>query len=416
LQPLVAKMPRNPILHFNLGRAYMALADQPQNRDKAREQFEAALRLDPHHAAAKLAWAELALAQGEPARAVQATAEVLSEDSTNLAARLIRASALIKMAELETARAELTILLGMDPASKEGREQLAELDLREHRYKDAEEGFRALLQSNESRAVSERAAFGRAIAGLLQTEIAQGQFQAAIEFARDQVKRAPELADTRLALAETLVAAGSYTAAAAQFQILIDATPRSDPKLFMLYLQMGEAKLRGGDMPGSLAAFQTARQLAPSDARPVLDLALLYDRTERSEEARKEYEIVIQLQPENATALNNLAYLEAEQGVDLDQALAHAQRAQQRLPGDLDVQDTLALVYIRKNLTNDGIRMLRDLVSRQPDSAPFHLHLALALYQKGDRPSAKRELQTALRHQPSAKDKNKIGELLAKVG
>jgi tetratricopeptide (TPR) repeat protein len=416
LQPLVAKMPRNPILHFNLGRAYMALADQPQNRDKAREQFEAALRLDPHHAAAKLAWAELALAQGEPARAVQATAEVLSEDSTNLAARLIRASALIKMAELETARAELTILLGMDPASKEGREQLAELDLREHRYKDAEEGFRALLQSNESRAVSERAAFGRAIAGLLQTEIAQGQFQAAIEFARDQVKRAPELADTRLALAETLVAAGSYTAAAAQFQILIDATPRSDPKLFMLYLQMGEAKLRGGDMPGSLAAFQTARQLAPSDARPVLDLALLYDRTERSEQARQEYEIVIQLQPENATALNNLAYLEAEQGVDLDQALAHAQRAQQRLPGDLDVQDTLALVYIRKNLTNDGIRMLRDLVSRQPDSAPFHLHLALALYQKGDRPSAKRELQTALRHQPSAKDKNKIGELLAKVG
>ena len=75
-------------------------------------------------------------------------------------------------------------------------------------------------------------------------------------------------------------------------------------------------------------------------------------------------------------------------------------------PGDLDVQDTLALVYIRKNLTNDGIRMLRDLVIRKPDSAPFHLHLALALYQKGDRPWAKRELQTALRHQPSAKEQN----------
>ena len=143
---------------------------------------------------------------------------------------------------------------------------------------------------------------------------------------------------------------------------------------------------------------------------------MLYDRTGRSEQARKEYEIVIQLQPENATALNNLAYLEAEEGVDLDQALAHAQRAQQKFPGDLDVQDTLALVYIRKNLTNEGIRMLRDLVSRKPDSAPFHLHLALALYQKGDRPWAKRELQTALRHQPSAKEQNKIRELLAKVG
>ena len=134
------------------------------------------------------------------------------------------------------------------------------------------------------------------------------------------------------------------------------------------------------------------------------------------EQARKEYEIVIQLQPENATALNNLAYLEAEEGVDLDQALAHAQRAQQKLPGNLDVQDTLALVYIRKNLTNDGIRMLRDLVSQRPDSAPFHLHLALALYQKGDRSWAKRELEAALRHQPSAKEQNQIRELLAKVG
>jgi Flp pilus assembly protein TadD len=259
-----------------------------------------------------------------------------------------------------------------------------------------------LLQANDSRGV----------VGLLRTEVAQSQFQAAIQFASDQVRRWPQAADIRLAFAATLVAAGSYPAAAGQFQILIDR----DPKSSMFYLPMGEAKMRGGDLSGALAAFETARQRAPADARPVLDLALLYDRTGRSEQARKEYELVIQLQPENATALNNLAYLEAEQGVDLDQALAHAQRARQKLPADLDVQDTLALVYIRKNLTNDGIRMLRELVARKPDSAPFHLHLALALYEKGDRPLAKRELENALRHQPTEKEQNKIKELLAKVG
>ena len=398
LQPLVAKMPRNATLHFNLGRAYMA----QQNREKAREQLEAALRLDPHHAPAKLAWAELALARGEPGRAVQATAEVLSEDSTNFGARLIRARAFVNMAEPEKAREELAAVLSLSPASNQARAQLAELDFGEHRYKDAEEGFRALLRAGDSRGAK----------GVLQTEIAQRQFQGAVQFASEQVKRSPDRNDTRLALAKTLVAAGSYTAAAAQLQMLIDKGSGSSD----LYLQLGEAKLRGGDMVGALAAFQTARQRAPSDARPVLDLALLYDRTGRSEQARKEYEIVIQLEPENAMALNNLAYLEAEEGVDLDLALAHAQRAQQKLPNDLDVQDTLALVYIRKNLTNDSIRMLRDLVSRRPDSAPFHLHLALALYQKGDRPWAKRELETALHHQPNAKDQNKIKELLAKVG
>ncbi|MGA2880795.1 MAG: tetratricopeptide repeat protein [Bryobacteraceae bacterium] len=400
LQPLIGKMPRNATLHFNLARAYMALEDQQQ--DKARQQLEAALRIDPHHAPAKLAWAELALARGEPAQAALATAEVLSEDPTNLAARLIRASAFVKMAAPEKAREELARLLQMYPASTDGRDQIAELDFREHRYKAAEDGFHALLQANDSRGV----------AGLLKTEIAQDQFQPAVQLASDQVKRWPDRADTRLTFAETLVAAGSYSAAAAQFQMLIDKAPKASP----LYLQMGEAKLSGGDIPGALAAFQTARQLRPTDARASLDLALLYDRTGRWEQARGEYEIVIQLQPENATALNNLAYLEAEQGVNLDQALAQAQRARQKLPGDLDVEDTLALVYIRKNLTSDGIRMLRDLVVQKPDSAPFHLHLALALYQKGDRPSAKRELESARRHQPTAKEQNQIRELLAKVG
>ena len=76
-----------------------------------------------------------------------AAAEVLSEDSTNLPARLIRAQAFVNMAEPEKARQELATALQTHPASNESREQLAELDFREHRYKDAEEGFRALCSS-----------------------------------------------------------------------------------------------------------------------------------------------------------------------------------------------------------------------------------------------------------------------------
>jgi len=220
-----------------------------------------------------------------------------------------------------------------------------------------------------------------------------------------------------MALARVYVASRNFTAAAEQLQILIkNDSIAKDPKSASLYLQLGEAKARGGDVTGALAAFQTARQLAPTDAAPALDLALLFDRTGHSEEARGEYQIVILLQPDNTAALNNLAYLDAEEGVDLDQALEHAQRAQQRMPNDPNVQDTLALVYIRKNLTNDGVRMLRDLVSRNPDNAAFHLHLAFALYQKGDRPWAKRELQAAARNNPDPKQQVKIRELLAKIG
>ena len=403
LEPLIAKMPRNATLHFNLGQAFAA-QDDP---DRARQQFETALRLDPHHAPAKLAWAELALERGEPRRAADAAAEVLSEDPTNFRARLIRSRALLKMSEPAKARQELETTLQLDPSSADGRWQLAELDFAEARYPQAEDGFHSLAQRGDARGIE----------GFLKTKIVQGEVNAAVDFARDQLQRAPERLDIRLAYCRTLMAAQAYSAAAREFQFLIDKNRTSSE----LYLQLGEAQLAAGDTRGAIAAFQTSRRLAPGDARPVLDVAMLYDRTGRAGEARKEYETVIQLQPDNATALNNLAYLEAQNSLDkdsldLDQALAHAERARQKLPSDPDVQDTLALIYIRKNLTDDGIRLLRELVARKPASAPFRLHLALALYQKGDRVSARHELEAALSRQPSPSEQQQIKELLKKVG
>ena len=401
LNELTKAMPSNATLHFNLGRAYMAPTGQ-QNLETARVQLEIALRIDSHHVPAKLAWAELALSRGEASRAGQAADEVLREDPANPGARLIRASSLFKMAEPEKARAELATLLAMYPGSSDARNQLAELDLSEGRYKQAEEGYRWLIQAGDSRGTP----------GLIQCEIAQRRWDQAVQLASRQLQRAPDRQEYQMALAQVYVTSGNFSAAAEQFQVLI----AKDPKSARLYLQLGEAKARGGDVAGALAAFQTARQLAPIDAAPAFDLALLYDRAGRTQEARSEYQTVVQLQPDNTAALNNLAYLDAEEGVDLDQALAHAQRAQQRLPNDPNVQDTLALVYIRKNLTNDGVRMLRDLVSHNPANPAFHLHLAFALYQKGDRPWAKRELQAAARNNPDAKQQDKIKELLAKIG
>jgi Flp pilus assembly protein TadD len=179
---------------------------------------------------------------------------------------------------------------------------------------------------------------------------------------------------------------------------------------------LGEAKANGNDVNGAAEAFKKAKEVDPNNYLPVLELALLYNRSGRDEEARKAYEDVIKLQPDNVEALNNLAYLKAEQGIDLDQALAYAQRAQQKRPNDPNVVDTLALIYIHKNLTDDSVRMLRDLITKTPNNPTFHLHMALALYQKGDRPEAKKELETAMRNKPSDREQGKIKELLAKVG
>jgi Flp pilus assembly protein TadD len=179
---------------------------------------------------------------------------------------------------------------------------------------------------------------------------------------------------------------------------------------------MGEAQRSISDLSNALESFRTARDLDPANAVPDLNLAMLYEQMGRLDDARKCYEDVIRIQPDNAEALNNLAYLKADTGADLDQALALAQRARDKRPGDPNVIDTVALIYIRKNLTEDSVRMLRDLVHEHPENASFHLHLAMALYQKGDRILARKELEAAQRRKPSERDLQGIRQLLAKVG
>jgi Flp pilus assembly protein TadD len=308
----------------------------------------------------------------------------------------------MRMGETQKAREEITNAMKMYPKSADVVFQLGQLEYMEKNYKQSEAAFQTLMQASDP----------RGLPGVMESKVAQGQWDQAIEFAQTQLKTAPDRQDYRLALAKIYFRAAKFSDSAAQYQMLID----KNPKVAELYVRLGEAKANGNDVNGAAEAFKKAKEVDPNNYLPVLELALLYNRSGRDEEARKAYEDVIKLQPDNVEALNNLAYLKAEQGIDLDQALAYAQRAQQKRPNDPNVVDTLALIYIHKNLTDDSVRMLRDLITKTPNNPTFHLHMALALYQKGDRPEAKKELETAMRNKPSDREQGKIKELLAKVG
>ncbi|MCL6506208.1 MAG: tetratricopeptide repeat protein, partial [Bryobacteraceae bacterium] len=129
-----------------------------------------------------------------------------------------------------------------------------------------------------------------------------------------------------------------------------------------------------------------------------------------------EYEKILRLEPDSHVDLNNLAYVIADMGGDLDLALTYAQRAKQRLPHSDDVSDTLGWIYIKKNLSDNAIAIYRELIARQPNNPIFRYHYAMALLQKGDKAAARQELQAALRNRPAKEDEGRIRELMAKTG
>jgi Flp pilus assembly protein TadD len=120
-------------------------------------------------------------------------------------------------------------------------------------------------------------------------------------------------------------------------------------------------------------------------------------------------------EPDNPVILNNLAFILAQDGAELDQALTLAQRAKQHMPASHEITDTLGWIYLKKNLNSDALQIFRALVQQQPNNPTFRYHLALALAQDGDRPSARKELQKALDTKPAPDESDKIKQLMAKI-
>ena len=97
-------------------------------------------------------------------------------------------------------------------------------------------------------------------------------------------------------------------------------------------LHLGEIYRLKGDLNSAITALNKARTAQPEDPQILGALAQALDSSGRKKEARQDYEHCLRLDPKNAMALNNLAFLLAENHGDLDQALTYAQRARQLLP------------------------------------------------------------------------------------
>jgi Flp pilus assembly protein TadD len=164
-----------------------------------------------------------------------------------------------------------------------------------------------------------------------------------------------------------------------------------------------------------VVAYQQAYQLAPANTLVALTLADALARAGHVPEARRQYESIVKAHPENATALNNLAYLLADTGGDLEEALTLAHRAVKAAPGQDDYADTVGYIYLKKGQRESAVQAFGNLVHKNPHVALFHYHLAMALFEKGDKEGARKELAAALVEHPAPQDEARIRELLNKT-
>ena len=156
-----------------------------------------------------------------------------------------------------------------------------------------------------------------------------------------------------------------------------------------------------------------------NDQRLATELADLYEKQKKYSEAVKLYESVLENNPDNELAINNLASI-LTQHIGDEKSLAHAMKLAKRFEySDQPVYiDTLGWIYYK---TGDA-KKASDLLSRAVELAPkvphFNYHLGMALFKLGD-PRTKVYLSNALQSDlkfPGRENAVKTLALLQKAG
>jgi len=175
----------------------------------------------------------------------------------------------------------------------------------------------------------------------------------------------------------------------------------------------------GGDRDAARVALEEATKTAPNISPFELQLALLYEQGGQYDRAAERYQRVLDVQPNNAIALNNLAYAIAVRRKSPAEALPLAKRAVAAAPNDGTVLDTLAWV---EHLLGDDATAAKEIVQatrRAPGNAEVHLHAAIIYAATGARAVAEIELKEALRLAPAfeaREDVRDVRSAIAKLG
>jgi tetratricopeptide (TPR) repeat protein len=404
LQAVVTRAPDNPVSRYNLGRAHAARGEWEQ----ARQQFAKAIELRPDYVMARLALAQLQVTRGEFDAALKTAEAILAIDRGNINARLVESAALMGQKKFSDSRLMLDTMLKQYPGSPDVMFQLGVVNLAENKFKDAEEAFRRAYQLNPANS--------RGLMGIVETNMAQNKTDEALKILQQESDKSPTRLDLLLAIGNTAVRAGKFDMAVATFQKVLAGLDKGSKAQGDIYLRIGETYRRKGDLASAVQALQKARETLPENIVVLSTLALVLDGAGRRPEARQVYEATLKLDPNNAVALNNLAFLLAESGGDLDEALTKAQRAKQLLPNLYEISDTLGWIYLKKNLSDQAIDVFKDLVIKQPNHSTYHYHLGMAYSQKGDKSRAIEQLKEALKYNPAKEEKDSIQRLITKLG
>lgn len=191
---------------------------------------------------------------------------------------------------------------------------------------------------------------------------------------------------------------------------VVKAAMKSGQELAPLLVR-AEARLARGDSVGARSVLVEVLRKEPTLAGAQLQVAMIDDAAGNRDEAARGYRRVVDLQPENVIALNNLAYDLAVYQHDPAAAKPFAERAVTASKRNATVVDTLAWVEHLLGDNANAAMLLQEAMRGAPENADIQLHAAFVAAAQGSQDAAQARLREALRLNPALQQRDDVRAL-----
>lgn len=365
--------------HFFVGQLYAARGDV----NAARRAFMEVLRLNPRAAAAQVELSRLQLAAGLTDASTQTARDAARNEPQNLAARLTLVRSLLASKDVAGAQRELTALRASHGSDASVQVLSGILAAQTGDGRSARATLEGVLRTQPANL--------EALAALVSLDVAGGNPSAARARLDDRLKSG---SSAPLLLLSARVA-GSMGDVVASERFLRDAIAM-DATFLPAYSALGQLYVTQRRLGDAREEFDA---LASRDSHPVAALTMsgmILQAQGDIDGAVNRYERAVALDSAAAVASNNLAWIQAERGRDLDGALQLAQAAAKARPDTPEIVDTLGWIYYKKNLPEQALPLLRQNVDRAPLHPVYRYRLGLAQLQSGNEEDGRRTLERAL--------------------
>ena len=400
LQAVLKNDPDNAVAHYQLGLAL----DQLGNTNRAEGEWRNAVRLRPDMAEAHRALASVAIHRSDAAALGREADQIIALQPAAPDGYLLRAVADIDRKQFATADENIRRSLEKDPNNPGAYVQLGNLRMAQNQPAEAQKAYQQALDQDPNST--------DAMGGVLNVDLAQKQPDRAIATVKTQLAKYPRNAGFHIMLGQLLTDQKKDLAGAeAEFKQASDLDKNNSEALVKLGLVQNER----GATDQALQTYLDGAKVNPKEVAFYLLAGGIYESRQDWDHAKQQYQKVLEIQPENPLASNNLAYVMLQQGGNVDVAFAMAQTARRQLPDNPNAADTLGWAFYNKHVYTSAINLFKEAVKKEPNNALYNYHLGLAYAKAGQPALARQQLDRVVKIKPNFPDVEELRRAVAEA-